>query len=139
MYWCYLGATFLHGDLGPSYQYRDTTVNEIIRQGFPVDFVIGIVALGASILIGLPIGILGAMKRNSGWDHVPMALAMIGISIPVFVVAPILILVFAVNLHYWLPAGSCRPWVACVCFAAGGGAVCALHCLRCQIDAWQHG
>jgi oligopeptide transport system permease protein len=100
----YLGA-ILHGDFGPSYQYRDTTVNEIIREGFPVDCVIGACALAASIFIGLPIGILGAIKRNGSWDHVPMGLAMIGISIPVFVVAPVLILVFAVKLH-WFPAGG---------------------------------
>jgi oligopeptide transport system permease protein len=100
----YLGW-ILEGDFGPSYQYRDTTVNEIIRQGFPIDIVIGGVALGAALLVGLPIGIVAALRRNTGWDRVPMGLSMIGISIPVFVVAPILILVFAVSLH-WLPAGG---------------------------------
>jgi oligopeptide transport system permease protein len=103
-YFRYLGS-ILRGDFGPSYQYRDTTVNEIIRQGFPIDAMIGGVALLGALLIGLPIGIIAALRRNTAWDHLLMALAMIGISIPVFVVAPILILLFAVNLH-WLPAGG---------------------------------
>ena len=68
---------------------------------------IGGCALAGALLIGLPIGIIAALRRDTGWDHFPMGLSMIGISIPVFVVAPILILVFAVNLH-WLPAGG---WV----------------------------
>ena len=100
-----ISAAFCEGDFGPSYQYRDTTVNEIIRQGFPIDIVIGGVALAGALLIGLPIGIMAALRRDTGWDHLPMGLSMIGISIPVFVVAPILILVFAVTLH-WLPAGG---------------------------------
>ncbi len=100
----YLG-NILRGNFGPSYQYRDTTVNQIIREGFPVDVIIGVFALLGSLLIGLPIGIMAALRRNTAWDYWPMGLAMMGISVPVFVVAPILILVFAVYLH-WLPAGS---------------------------------
>lgn len=100
-------ANILRGDFGPSYQYRDTTVNEIIRQGFPIDALIGGFALLGALAIGLPIGIVAALRRNSAWDHLSMALSMLGISVPVFVVAPILILLFAVDLH-WLPAGG---WV----------------------------
>jgi len=100
----YLGG-MMQGDLGPSYQYRDTTVNQIIREGFPIDIIIGGIALAGALLIGLPIGMIAALRRNTGWDHVPMGLSMMGISVPVFVVAPILILLFAVNLH-WFPAGG---------------------------------
>jgi oligopeptide transport system permease protein len=103
----YLGS-IARGDFGPSYQYRDTTVNEIIRQGFPIDAEIGGLAIIGSLLIGMPIGIIAALRRNTILDYVPMGLSMVGISLPVFVVAPILILIFAVDLH-WLPAGS---WVA---------------------------
>jgi oligopeptide transport system permease protein len=102
----YLGS-IVRGNFGPSYQYRDTTVNEIIRQGFPIDVIIGGCALLGALIIGLPIGIIAALRRNSIWDALSMALSMAGISVPVFVVAPILILVFAVSLH-WLPAGG---WV----------------------------
>ncbi len=103
-YFRYLGD-ILRGDFGPSYQYRDTSVDQIVREGFPVDAIIGGCALLAALLIGLPIGVFAALRRNTLWDHVPMGLAMAGISVPVFVVAPILILVFAVYLH-WLPAGD---------------------------------
>jgi oligopeptide transport system permease protein len=105
-YFRYLGS-IARGDFGPSYQYRDTSVNQIIRQGFPIDALIGGVALLGALLIGLPLGIIAALRRNTFWDRVPMGLSMMGISVPVFVVAPILILVFAVNLR-WLPAGG---WV----------------------------
>ena len=100
----YLGG-ILVGDFGPSYQYRDTTVNEIVREGFPIDVIIGACALIGSLLIGLPIGIIAALRRDSLWDHTSMGFSMIGISVPVFVIAPIVILVFAVILH-WLPAGG---------------------------------
>ncbi|TAM12747.1 MAG: oligopeptide ABC transporter permease OppB [Nevskiaceae bacterium] len=100
----YLGQ-ILHGDLGPSYQYRDTTVTELVAQGFPVDFTIGVIALVLALLIGIPIGVWAAVKQNTAQDYVPMAVAMLGISLPVFIVAPVLILIFAVLLH-WLPAGG---------------------------------
>ena len=103
----YLGS-ILRGDFGPSYQYRETTVNEIIREGFPIDALIGGCALAGALLIGLPIGIVAALRRDTAWDHLSMGLSMLGISIPVFVVAPILILVFAVTLH-WVPAGGWQP------------------------------
>src|SRR5579863_2799765 len=103
----YLGS-IARGDFGPSYQYRDTTVNQIIQEGFPIDALIGGLALLGAVLVGLPIGTIAALRRNSGWDHLSMGLAMVGISLPVFVIAPLLILAFAVSLH-WLPAGG---WTA---------------------------
>jgi oligopeptide transport system permease protein len=95
----------LQGDFGPSYQYRGTTVNDIIKQGFPIDIIIGAAALLGALLIGLPIGIISALRRDSAWDHGSMAFSMIGISIPVFVIAPLFILIFAIKFH-WLPAGG---------------------------------
>ncbi len=103
-YFRYLG-NIARGNFGPSYQYRDTTVNQIIAEGFPVDLEIGLIALLGALLVGLPIGMLAALRRNTRWDYWPMGLAMLGISVPVFVVAPVLILLFAVELH-WLPAGE---------------------------------
>ncbi len=98
-------AGILQGDFGPSYQYRGTTVNDIIKQGFPIDIIIGAAALLGALLIGLPIGIISALRRDSAWDHGSMAFSMIGISLPVFVIAPLFILVFAIKFH-WLPAGG---------------------------------
>ena len=102
----YLGD-LARGDLGPSFQYRSTSVNEIIAQGLPVDATIGLTALGLALLIGGAVGINAALHRGTRWDYGSMAVAVAGISTPVFVVAPLLILVFAIKLH-WLPAGD---WV----------------------------
>ncbi|MGO8858920.1 MAG: oligopeptide ABC transporter permease OppB [Steroidobacteraceae bacterium] len=96
-----------HGDLGPSFQYRNTSVNELIRAGLPVDAVVGSLALLTAMLVGGLTGIVAALRRNGFWDHVPMFFAALGISIPVFVTGPLLILVFAVQLH-WLPSGDWR-------------------------------
>jgi oligopeptide transport system permease protein len=103
----YLGD-LAHGDLGPSFQYRNTSVNQIIAAGFPVDVTVGLSAIAVALLLGVPIGLNAAWRHHSLWDRVPMALAVAGISVPVFVIAPLLVLVFAVKLH-WLPAGD---WVA---------------------------
>ncbi len=100
----YLGD-LAHGDLGPSFQYRNTSVNQIIAAGFPVDLTVGLSAIVLALLLGIPIGLNAAWRRDTLWDRLPMALAVAGISLPVFVVAPLLVLVFAVQLH-WLPAGD---------------------------------
>jgi oligopeptide transport system permease protein len=102
----YMGS-LAHGDLGPSYQYRDTSVNELIRQGFPVDATIGTCALLLALLIGTLFGLVAALRRDTTWDYVPMLFASLGIALPVFVVGPLLILLFAVTLH-WLPSGDWR-------------------------------
>ena len=100
----YLGA-LAHGNLGPSFQYRSTSVNELIAQGFPVDLAVGGSAMLIALVVGGAIGVFAALHRNSWWEHGLMALAGMGISVPVFVIAPVLILVFAIGLH-WLPPGD---------------------------------
>jgi oligopeptide transport system permease protein len=100
----YLGQV-LRGDLGPSFQYVDTSVNELIAQGLPIDLAVGGLALLLALLLGLPLGALAALRRGTGWDHAASSLALLGISVPVYVIAPLLILVFAVGLR-WLPAGD---------------------------------
>ncbi|MGH8457042.1 MAG: ABC transporter permease subunit, partial [Stenotrophobium sp.] len=94
-----------HGDLGPSFKYPDHSVNELIAQGFPVSMQIGGLAMLLAVLLGCGIGILAAMRQNGVSDYAAMTLAMTGISIPNYVIAPLLILLFAVTLH-WLPAGG---------------------------------
>jgi oligopeptide transport system permease protein len=96
-----------HGDLGPSTRYRNTSVNELIRVGFPVDLEIGSLALGLALLLGSACGMLAALRRDTRWDTVIMFLATLGVSLPVFVTGPLLILVFAVELN-WLPSGDWR-------------------------------
>ena len=93
------------GDFGPSFQYRDRTVTELIASGFPVSLKLGGFAMLIALLAGVTLGTYAALRQNRRGDYVTMAAAMTGISIPNFVLAPILILVFAVYLG-WLPAGG---------------------------------
>jgi oligopeptide transport system permease protein len=95
----------LRFDFGPSFQYRDYTVTELIAAGFPVSLTLGACALVVAILVGVTAGSIAALRQNSYVDHAVMAVSMTGISIPNFVMAPLLVLVFAVYLR-WLPAGG---------------------------------
>ena len=95
----------LHFDFGPSFQYRDYTVTELIVQGFPVSLTLGSIAIVVALLVGVSAGCIAALRQNSSIDHGVMALSMTGVSIPNFVMAPLLVLVFAVYLR-WLPAGG---------------------------------
>jgi oligopeptide transport system permease protein len=104
----YLGG-LLQGDFGPSFQYKDYTVTELIAAGFPVSLKLGGLAMLLALLVGVSIGTLAALKQNSRADYAVMAVAMTGISIPNFVFAPLLVLVFAVTLR-WLPAGGLGDW-----------------------------
>lgn len=92
-------------DFGPSFHYRDWTVNDLIAQGAPVSFTLGALAMLLALIPGVFIGALAAMRQNSRMDYLVMSLSMIGISIPTFVMAPLLILLLAVTLG-WLPAGG---------------------------------
>ncbi len=100
----YLGQ-LAQGDFGPSFQYRNTSVNELIAQGLPIDLTIGGLALLLALIVGIPLGLIAAVKRNTLWDRIGVAVSLLGISIPVYVTAPLLVLVFAVGLR-WLPAGD---------------------------------
>ncbi len=92
-------------DFGPSFHYRDWSVNDLILQGAPVSFSLGVLALFIALIIGVAIGAWAAMRQNRPSDYTVMSFAMIGISIPNFVMAPLLILLFAITLG-WLPAGG---------------------------------
>jgi len=99
----YLGGV-LRGDFGPSFHYRDFTVTELIATGFPVSFKLGATAILLALVVGVTAGSIAALRQNRVTDHAVMTVSMTGISIPNFVMAPILILVFAIYLR-WLPAG----------------------------------
>jgi oligopeptide transport system permease protein len=100
----YLG-NLARGDFGPSFKYREFTVTELIRAGFPVSLRVGALAMVLAVLIGVPAGAFAALRQNRIADHAVMAAAMTGLSIPSFVMAPLLILGLAVGLG-WLPAGG---------------------------------
>jgi oligopeptide transport system permease protein len=91
------------GDFGPSYRYRDYTVSELIASAFPVSMQLGLLAMLVALIVGVSAGLIAALRRNTFLDRLLTGIAMSGISIPVFVVAPVLVLVFAVYLQ-WLPA-----------------------------------
>ena len=93
----YLGG-LARGDFGPSFQYRDYTVTELIMTGFPVSLRIGVSAMVVAVFFGVAAGSVAALRQNSRTDYSIMAVSMTGISIPNFVVAPLLILFFAVYL-----------------------------------------
>lgn len=93
------------GDFGPSFQYKDYTVTELIMTGFPVSLRLGGLAMLLAVLIGVTAGAIAALRQNSLTDHAVMTVSMTGISIPNFVMAPLLILLFAIALG-WLPAGG---------------------------------
>ncbi len=103
-YFRYLGQIAVL-DFGPSFQYKDWTVNELIAQGFPVSLTVGLAAMVLAFVFGTLLGITAALRQNTGIDYSLMGFAMLGISIPNFVIAPILILLLAVYAG-WLPAGG---------------------------------
>ena len=92
-------------DFGPSIQYKDWTVNELIGQGMPVSLTIGLAAMILAFFVGTSLGIAAALRQNTSVDYSLMGVAMLGISIPNFVIAPILMLLLAVYAG-WLPAGG---------------------------------
>ena len=96
-YLAYIGNA-VTGDLGPSYQYRDRTVNGIIARNFPVSFKLGLLGLAVSIVIGIPLGIISALRQNTAVDYFAMFFAISGVSIPAMTMAPLLIWIFALQL-----------------------------------------
>jgi oligopeptide transport system permease protein len=95
----------LKGDLGPSFQYPSRTVNDIIRETFPVSLQLGMMAMLYALCIGLLAGIAASLRPNTAQDHVPMGLAMTGICMPSFVLGPLLILVFGLWLGWFNASG----------------------------------
>ncbi len=92
----------VRGDLGPSFKYLGRSVNDIIRDGFPVSATLGAWAILFALVVGVPAGIISALNQNKWQDNVVMAIAIIGVSVPNFVIATLLMYVFAVKLR-WLP------------------------------------
>lgn len=104
----YLG-NLLHGDLGPSYKYTGKTVNDFIAAGVPVSAKLGLVTLVFVLLTSIPMGILAALKNNRWQDMLLMAVATIGVTIPSFVIASVLIYAFAFKLNV-LPTFGLDSW-----------------------------
>ena len=100
-YFLYIG-NLLTGDLGPMLRFRGQNVNDIVAQSLPVSMQLGVLAIGLGFVIGLPAGIIAALKHNSIIDNAATFVAVLGVSIPNLVLGPLLILVFGVYLD-WFP------------------------------------
>ncbi|AEM78151.1 ABC transporter permease [Thermoanaerobacter wiegelii] len=101
----YYLKNLLHGDLGISLKYLNRTVNEIIANGFPASFQIGMQSIIIGVFLGLILGIVAALNRNGFWDYVSMILAIIGRSVPNFIIATLLQYWIASKLR-WLPVSG---------------------------------
>jgi oligopeptide transport system permease protein len=107
-YTAYMGR-LLHGDLGPSIKYRGRTVNELLGNGLPVSTLLGLTAFIIATTLGIWFGALAALRQHTWLDHGSMLGALALISLPPFVVGPVLVLVFALGLG-WLPVGGWSSW-----------------------------
>ena len=101
----------LRGDLGPSFRYKDYNVNYYIRISLPNSMVLGLMSLTLAVLLGISTGLISATRQNSALDYLSMSVAVIGISIPLFVVGPVLMYIFAMKLNLlptsgWIMSGD---------------------------------
>ncbi|MGL4443884.1 MAG: ABC transporter permease subunit [Alsobacter sp.] len=103
-YWLYVSA-LLRGDLGPSFFFRDFTIGELFARGLPISIRLGLSALTLAVVVGGILGVIAAFRQNSATDYAVVGLATFGITVPTFVVAPILQIVFGLSLA-WLPVGG---------------------------------
>jgi oligopeptide transport system permease protein len=97
-----------HGDFGPSFRYHDFTVTGLIAQGLPVTLELGTLALLLALGLGIPAGLLAALRRETLADRGVMTLVALGIAVPSFVLLPALMLLFGVKLR-WLPVAGYEP------------------------------
>ena len=98
------GNNFKCFDFGDSLKYQGQSVNEIIRRHLPYSATIGLLAYLLALIIGLTTGLIAALRQNSAFDYASMAVAMLGLSVPNFVLGPILVLGFALGLYWFPPA-----------------------------------
>ncbi len=101
----YVKNVVLHFDFGPSFVYKDRTVNEVIAQGFPITLTYGGIAFIVAVVCGVALGLFAAIQHNSILDYLAVGIAVGAQVLPNFVLAPILVLVFTLVLG-WLPGGG---------------------------------
>ena len=104
-YFRYLTDIVVHGDLGPSYKYSDRSVNDFIRDGLPVTLQLGFFALLFAVGLGLSTGLFASLKHNTRWDYSAMGLALVGVSVPDFVLGPLAQFFFGLKLQWFPVAG----------------------------------
>jgi ABC-type dipeptide/oligopeptide/nickel transport system permease component len=92
-------------NFGPSYTSKSRTVNDIFRQQLPISMQLGMLALLVAMLIGIPLGIMAALRQNTIWDYIGMGIAIFGVSVPVIILGPMLVWIFGVSLKLLPPTG----------------------------------
>lgn len=100
----YLGNV-VRFDLGPSYKYPSRSVRDIVLEALPISLELGAWAMLLALLLGIPMGTLAALRQNTAWDYGSMSIAMLGVSIPNFVLGPLLVFAFSLSLR-WLPPAA---------------------------------
>lgn len=107
------GLYFKWMNFGPSYKSRSRNVNDIFRDQLPISAQLGVMALMVAIIIGMPLGILAALKQNTIFDYLGMSVAIFGVSVPVIVLGPLMVYIFGVSLKWFPPTGwgSSPPYI----------------------------
>jgi oligopeptide transport system permease protein len=103
-YWLYI-SSLARGDFGPSFYFRDFTIAELFARGLPISMRLGFSALSLALIVGGTLGVIAAFRQNQATDYAVVGLATFGITVPSFVVAPVLQIVFGLTLA-WLPVGG---------------------------------
>lgn len=107
-YLSYVG-NLLHGNLGPSFKYANRTVNEIIADKFPVSAELGAESLAIALILGIGLGTVAAIRRNTWVDYIASTFGMFGISVPTFVIGPLAVLAFAIHIGWFNASGWYTP------------------------------
>jgi oligopeptide transport system permease protein len=111
LWWQYLdyGKNLMHLELGPSFKYQGRTVNDLISSGFPTTAQLGLFSVALALILGIPFGVVAALKQGKWQDNLVMFLSTIGITVPSFVMATLLLYVFALKLDL-LPVMEWGTW-----------------------------
>jgi oligopeptide transport system permease protein len=105
----YMKRLLLHGDLGISQKYFGWSVNELLAGSLPISIELGLESLLFALFFGSIAGVIASLRKNTLGDYVPMSISTLGICIPSFVTGPLLILLFALQLHWFSPSGWFLP------------------------------
>ncbi len=103
------GFRLVWGNFGPTYTSRSRSVADIFREQLPISAQLGVLALLVSIVIGIPLGIVAALKQNTIWDYLGMSVAILGVSVPVIVLGPLFVWLFAVTWEIFPASGWGQP------------------------------